>query len=68
MSSSDNNNSSERSRRPFIGLQWDCCGVYSRVYRRAEANHYLGRCPRCGKSVRIEVAPGGTDARFFRVR
>lgn len=56
------------SARPFIGIQWDCCGAYTRVYREADGKAYLGRCPRCGKRVRLLVEAGGTDHRFFRVR
>jgi len=54
--------------RPFIGVQFECCNVYVRVYRRRDGTHYQARCPRCGKSVRFEVAEGGTGSRFFRVR
>ena len=68
MPPTDPKHSSQSQKRPFLGLQWDCCGRYTRVYRLADASHYQGRCPGCGKSVRIEVAPGGTESRFFRVR
>lgn len=57
--------SSSPSRRPWVGIRFDCCGMYVRVYRNAESTEYLGRCPRCGKRVRLRVGEGGTDARFF---
>jgi len=60
-------NSNSRSARPFVGIQWDCCDTYTRVYREADGKSYLARCPRCGKRVRLKVEAGGTDSRFFRV-
>jgi hypothetical protein len=60
--------SGSRSTRPFVGIQWDCCSTYTRVYREPDGKSYLGQCPRCSKRVRLQVEAGGTDCRFFRVR
>jgi len=51
--------------RPFLGVHFACCEVYSRVYLNREETHYLGNCPRCAKQVRFQVGSGGTDCRFF---
>ena len=51
--------------RPWVGIHFDCCGVYTRVYRNPDATAYEGRCPRCFRKVRLRVGPGGTNARFF---
>lgn len=51
--------------RPWLAVQWKCCGVYSRVYRNRAGTAYDGRCPRCGRPVHVSVGPGGTTARFF---
>jgi len=59
-------NDAARRRRPWVGIHFDCCGVYARVYRDGAATIYEGRCPRCLRKVKLRVGPGGTDSRFFR--
>lgn len=54
--------------RPFLSVRFDCCAVYTRIYRSPDGTGYRGRCPRCGKPVHFPVGAGGTDARFFVVR
>lgn len=54
--------------RKFVGVQFECCDVYSRVYVNRDQTAYEGRCPKCGKKVRLGIGPGGTDARFFTAR
>jgi len=59
--------SPERASRPYLGLRFDCCGVYVRAYRNHEGSAYVARCPRCGGAVRIRIGAEGVSARFFRV-
>jgi len=51
--------------RRFLGIQFDCCGVYARVYANQDGTTYEGCCPRCFKPVHIGIGSGGTDCRFF---
>lgn len=53
-----------QSRR-FLGIQFACCSVYSRVYVNKEGTAYVGNCPRCTKRVELKIGPGGSDSRFF---
>ncbi len=52
--------------RPWVGIRFECCGVYTRVYRNPEGDAYLGYCPKCLKKVRLAVGPGGVSSRFFK--
>lgn len=49
----------------FLGIMFNCCGVYSRIYKNKEGTAYVGRCPKCLKYVKIPVGEGGTSQRFF---
>lgn len=62
---SDKSASTKPAGRPFIGMQFACCDVYTRIYLNRQQTAYTGHCPRCSKRVDIKVGPGGTDSRFF---
>lgn len=51
--------------RPYIGVLFKCCGIYTRVYRRAEQKVYQARCPRCLRAAQVRVGEKGTNARIF---
>ena len=55
-------------KRKFLGVHFQCCNVYSRVYVNKEGTRYEGSCPRCGKRVEMKIGSGGTDNRFFSAR
>lgn len=52
----------------FIGIMFECCKIYGRIYKNKEGTAYLGRCPKCMRSIKIKVGQGGTNARFFRAQ
>lgn len=51
--------------RPFLGIHFECCQVYARVYRRRDGQAYEGHCPRCSRRLTVPIGPGGTSTRFF---
>lgn len=55
------------SGRPFLGVKFECCGVYARIYRNRQQDAYDGCCPRCARPIRFQIGPGGESARFFSV-
>lgn len=57
---------SEPTGRPWIGVLFECCDVYRRVYRKHEQSRYVGHCPKCGRRVSLRVGPDGVKARLFR--
>lgn len=58
--------SEDDKRSNYLGIMFDCCNVYGRIYKNKEGTAYVGRCPRCMRSVRVPVGKGGTNRRFFR--
>jgi hypothetical protein len=62
MSHPDPNN---QGSRPFLGVRFDCCNVYLRIYRNKEGTAYEGRCPKCLRRLSIPIGPGGSSNRFF---
>jgi hypothetical protein len=64
-SSAQDDSDTTRASRPFLGVLFECCKVYARVYRNAAGTHYSGACPRCAKGVRFRIGEGGQNTRFF---
>ena len=53
--------------RRFVGVRFNCCGVYVRIYVNKDGTAYEGRCPKCSRPVKLKIGTGGTDHRFFEV-
>lgn len=63
----DNASAQPRSgeTRPWLGILFRCCGLYSRVYRNDDRMAYVGRCPGCLRQIHVGIGHGGTSERFF---
>lgn len=61
-------NSPPRAARPYVGVFFECCGVYARIYRDPAVLEYTGRCPRCLRPLRVRVGRDGVAAQQLRAR
>ena len=61
----DSNEKENATKRTYLGIMFNCCNVYGRIYKNKEGTAYVGRCPKCMRSVKVAVGNGGTDRRFF---
>ncbi len=57
-----------KNKTNFLGVMFECCGVYGRLYKNKAGTHYTGYCPKCMKPVKIKIGEGGTTERFFKVQ
>ncbi|MBE7707925.1 MAG: hypothetical protein E7Z88_04360 [Cyanobacteria bacterium SIG27] len=54
------------NKNKFLGILFECCNVYGRIYKNKEGTFYQGRCPKCMRTIKIKVGDGGTTSRFFK--
>ena len=57
--------SENKEKKPYLGIMFNCCNVYTRIYKNKAGDAYVGRCPKCSRSVRIPIGEGGTNQRVF---
>lgn len=58
----------EETKNPksnFLGISFKCCNVYGRIYKNKDQTAYVGRCPRCMRTIKVPIGKGGTNQRFF---
>jgi len=55
----------EREPRPYIGMHFKCCNVYTRIYLNRAGTAFMGHCPKCAAKVEIKASPGGSKSRFW---
>ena len=53
------------NKRPFIGIHFKCCHVYSRIYVNKQMTAFVGHCPKCAKRVEVKISKDGTSSPFF---
>jgi len=63
----------EKKRNPkkFLGIYFECCNTYGRLYQNAQGTHYVGRCPKCMINLKVPIGkdkPNATNQRFFKAR
>ena len=58
----------KETRKKFLGVMFECCNIYQRIYVNKEGNAYEGRCPKCFAEVKALIGADGSDSRFFRAR
>ena len=56
------------SPRPFLGIRFECCRTYGRIYRNDEMTAYVGNCPKCRARISVPIGNDGTSSRFFSAR
>ncbi len=61
-------NPQNAAQRPFLGIYFQCCRIYARIYKHANGRCYSGRCPRCLATVTMPVGDGGSAQRQFIAR
>lgn len=54
--------------RPFLGIRFECCKTYGRIYRNDQRTAYVGKCPQCFAKLTVPIGDGGTSSRFFTAR
>lgn len=58
-------NNKKRKKKDFLGIHFQCCNIYSRIYKNDNGTAYEGACPSCRKLVYIPIGKEGTTSRFF---
>ncbi len=51
--------------KPFIGIKFDCCNVYNRIYVNKGKTAYEGRCQKCLRKISVKIRKDGVSTRFF---
>jgi len=59
-------NAQRSARGRFIGILFECCNSYGRLYLRRDSAAFEGRCPRCYRMVRVPVSEDGIEAHFVQ--
>ena len=67
----EEDNQEQPHKRKFLGIWFECCHVYGRLYQNKDGTKYIGRCPKCMRSLSVDInanSERATNRRFFRGR
>ena len=65
----EEDNPEQSNKRKLIGVWFECCHTYGRLYKNKDGTMYRGRCPKCLRSVQVRIDENNdnaTNRRFFR--
>ena len=68
MNEKNSDNQEPSQKRKYLGVYFDCCHAYGRLYQNKMGTAYVGRCPRCLRNIRVNIDKNSTNAssrRFF---
>jgi len=54
-----------QKKKSFLGVRFDTCSCYGRLYINDEGTAYVGRCPRCYAPFAVRIGSHGTSKRLF---
>lgn len=58
---------STNQKRPFLGIVFKCCNIYTRIYLNHDKTAFEGHCPRCLKPATVRISEDGSPDRFLEV-
>jgi hypothetical protein len=58
----------KRDSKKFLGIYFECCHVYGRLYQNIQGTHYVGRCPKCMANLKVPIGEKGSNRRFFKAQ
>jgi len=58
----------EKKKSNYLGIMFNCCNSYGRIYKNKAGTHYVGHCPKCMRPIKIKIGEGGTNTRFFNAQ
>ncbi len=58
----------EQEEKKYLGIMFNCCNVYARIYKNKEGTAYVGRCPKCMRLIKVPIGKGGINKRFFNAQ
>jgi len=61
----EQNKDTTTNKTNYLGIMFNCCGVYARIYKNKDQSAYVGRCPKCMRTLRVPIGKEGTGQRFF---